>query len=80
MKKSDAEKLIWTKWQLNELKQFPLFVLIAYALIVHTWAGQLLLELLMDQFDTFLRRHIGDLHDTISCQKLIIVKTAALWT
>ena len=39
----------------------------AYAIIVHTRADQLLPQLLMKQFDTFLIqcRHIGHMHEGV---------------
>ena len=68
METFDAEIIILTKWQLCELTElFRLVCNMGYdcALIVHTWANQLLPQLLMEQFDTLSSyyRHIGHLHD-----------------
>ena len=55
IKKFDAEKIVLTKWQLNELKHVCSLFYWSYAcvIIVHTQANQLQLQLLMDQlFDT----------------------------
>ena len=42
-------------------------VLYAYAIIGHTWASQLLPQLLMEQLDTFLIqcRHIEHMHEGV---------------
>ena len=43
----------------------------AYAIIGHTWADQLLLQLLMEQFDTFpiQCRHIEHMHEGVWFRK-----------
>ena len=63
---------------MNLDKFFCMFVYRGYAsaMIVHTWADQLLLQLLMDKFDTLLLqyRHIGHLHEEVFDAKFIIDK------
>ena len=43
----------------------------AYAIIGHTWANQLLPQVLMEQFDTFpiQCRHIEHMHEGVWCGK-----------
>ena len=43
----------------------------AYAIIVHTWADQLLPQLLMEQFDTLPKqcRHIEHMHEGVWLKK-----------
>ena len=50
----------------------------AYAIIGHTWAHQLLPQLLMEQFDTFpiQCKHIEDMH----AEKMIFDKMTAVRT
>ena len=69
------KNLLLTKWHLWELGQFFRIVLnrgysSTCAMKVHTRADQLLLQLLMDSFDTLLShyRHIGNLHEEIWCR------------
>ena len=55
------------KWQLWELRQLFPYMAFVYAWIVPLWADQLLLQLLMEQFDT-LRiqcRHIEHMHEGV---------------
>ena len=61
------QKIILTKWQLWELRQLFPYMAFVYAWIVPLWADQLLLQLLMEQFDT-LRiqcRHIENMHEGV---------------
>ena len=53
----------------------------AYAIIVHTWADQLLLQLLMEQFDTFPSqcRHIEHMKE-FGSGKIILDKMTAMRT
>ena len=48
----------------------------AYAIIGHKWADQLLLQLLMEQFDTFpiQCRHIEHMHEKFGSEKTIFTK------
>ena len=67
MKEFGSQKIILTKWQLWELTQLFPYVVFVYAWIVPLWADQLLLQLLMEQFDT-LRiqcRHIEHMHEGV---------------
>ena len=67
MKEFGSEKIILTKWQLWELRQLFPYMAFVYAWIVPLWADQLLLQLLMEQFDT-LRiqcRHIEHMHEGV---------------
>ena len=50
--------------------------------MVPSWADQLLLQLLMDQFDTFpIRlRHIDHMHDGVWLKKIIFDKMTAMRT
>ena len=60
-------KIILTKWQLWELRQLFPYMAFVYAWIVPLWADQLLLQLLIEQFDT-LRiqcRHIEHMHEGV---------------
>ena len=62
-----SQKIILTKWQLWELRQLFPYMAFVYAWIVPLWADQLLLQLLMEQFDT-LRiqcRHIEHMHEGV---------------
>ena len=52
IKEFGSQKIILTKWQLWELKQLFPYMAFVYAWIVPLWADQLLLQLLMEQFDT----------------------------
>ena len=52
MKEFGSQKIILTKWQLWELRQLFPYMAFVYAWIVPLWADQLLLQLLMEQFDT----------------------------
>ena len=67
MKKFGSQKIILTKWQLWELRQLFPYMAFVYAWIVPLWADQLLLQLLMEKFDT-LRiqcRHIEHMHEGV---------------
>ena len=67
MKEFGSQKIILTKWQLWELRQLFPYMAFVYAWIVRLWADQLLLQLLMEQFDT-LRiqcRHIEHMHEGV---------------
>ena len=67
MKEFGSQKIIFTKWQLWELRQLFPYMAFVYAWIVPLWADQLLLQLLMEQFDT-LRiqcRHIEHMHEGV---------------
>ena len=52
----------------------------AYAIIGHTWADQLLPQLLMEQFDTFSIhcRHIEHMHEGVWIKKIIFDKMTAV--
>ena len=56
----------------------------AYAIIIHTWADQLLPQLLMEQFDTFpiQCRYIEIMHEGVWFKKIIFDKMTAVrtWT
>ena len=67
VKEFGSQKIILTKWQLWELRQLFPYMAFVYAWIVPLWADQLLLQLLMEQFDT-LRiqcRHIEHMHEGV---------------
>ena len=67
MKEFGSQKIILTKWQLWELAQLFSYMAFVYAWIGPLWADQLLLQLLMEQFDT-LRiqcRHIEHMHEGV---------------
>ena len=67
MREFGSQKIILTKWQLWELRQLFPYMAFVYAWIVPLWADQLLLQLLMEQFDT-LRiqcRHIEHMHEGV---------------
>ena len=67
MKEFGSQKIILTKWQLWELRQLFPYMAFVYAWIVPLWADQLLLQLLMERFDT-LRiqcRHIEHMHEGV---------------
>ena len=67
MKEFGSQKIILTKWQLWELRLLFPYMAFVYAWIVPLWADQLLLQLLMEQFDT-LRiqcRHIEHMHEGV---------------
>ena len=67
MKEFGSQKIILTKWQLWELRQLFPYMAFVYAWIVPSWADQLLLQLLLEQFDT-LRiqcRHIEHMHEGV---------------
>ena len=67
MKEFGSQKIILTKWQLWELRQLFPYMAFVYAWIVPLWANQLLLQLLMEQFNT-LRiqcRHIEHMHEGV---------------
>ena len=67
MKEFGSQKIILTKWQLWELRQLFPYMAFVYAWIVPLLADQLLLQLLMEQFDT-LRiqcRHIEHMHEGV---------------
>ena len=67
MKEFGSQKIILTKWQLWELRQLFPYMAFVYAWIVPLWADQLILQLLMEQFDT-LRiqcRHIEHMHEGV---------------
>ena len=67
IKEFGSQKIILTKWQLWELRQLFPYMAFVYAWIVPLWADQLLLQLLMEQFDT-LRiqcRHIEHMHEGV---------------
>ena len=62
--------LFLTKWQLCEVRQFLRLVfnrVYACAVIVHTWADQLLPQILMEQFETLPSqyRHIGHFYEEV---------------
>ena len=54
----------------------------AYAIIGHTWAHQLLPQLLMEQFDTFpiQCKHIEHMHEGVWFRKIILDKMTAVRT
>ena len=62
-----SQKIILTKWQLWELRQLFPYMAFVYAWIVPLWADQLLLQLLMEQFDTLRMqcRHIEHMHEGV---------------
>ena len=64
MKEFGSQKIILTKWQLWELRQLFHYMAFVYAWIVPLWADQVLLQLLMGQFDTLPTqcRHIEHMH------------------
>ena len=67
LKEFGLQKIIRSKWQLWELSQLFPYMAFVYAWIVPLWADQLLLQLLMEQFDT-LRiqcRHIEHMHEGV---------------
>ena len=67
MKEFGSQKIILTKWQLWELRQLFPYMAFVYAWIVPLWSDQLLLQFLMEQFDT-LRiqcRHIEHMHEGV---------------
>ena len=71
MKEFGSQKIILTKWQLWELTQLFPYMAFEYAWTVPLWADQLLLQLLMEQFDT-LRiqcRHIEHMHEGVLFRK-----------
>ena len=53
-----------------------------YAWIVPSWANQLLLQLLMEQFDTLpiLCRHIEHMHEGVGLEKNFLDKMTAVRT
>ena len=67
MKEFGSQKIILTKWQLWELRQLFPYMAFVYAWIVPLWADQLLLQLLMEQFDTLWIqcRHIEHMHEGV---------------
>ena len=68
MKEFGSEKKIFlTKRQLRELRQFSPNMASVYALMVPSWADQLLPQLLMEQFDTLpiQCRHIEHMHEGV---------------
>ena len=67
MKEFGSQKIILTKWQLWELRQLFPYMAFVYAWIVPLWADQLLLQLLMEQFDTLRiqSRHIEHMHEGV---------------
>ena len=67
MKEFGSQKIILTKWQLWELRQLFPYMAFVYAWIVPLWADQLLLQLLMEQFDTLgiQCRHIEHMHEGV---------------
>ena len=67
MKEFGLQKIILTKWQLWELRQLFPYMAFVYAWIVPLWADQLLLQLLMEQFDTLQIqcRHIEHMHEGV---------------
>ena len=60
-----------TKWHLWELRQFSPNRAFVYALMVPSWADQLLLQLFMEQFDTLpiQCRHIEHMHEGVWFRK-----------
>ena len=68
MKEFGSQKIILTKWQLWELRQLFPYMAFVYAWIVPLWADQVLLQLLMEQFDTLPTqcRHIEHMHEGVS--------------
>ena len=67
MKEFGSQKIILTNWQLWELRQLFPYMAFVYAWIVPLWADQLLLQLLMKQFDTLpiQCRHIEHMHEGV---------------
>ena len=67
MKEFGSQKIILTKWQLWELRQLFPYMAFVYAWIVPLWADQVLLQLLMEQFDTLPTqcRHIEHMHEGV---------------
>ena len=67
MKEFGSEKIILTKWQLWELRQFFTYMVFVYAWIVPLWADQLLPQLLMEQLDPLPLqcRHIEHMHEGV---------------
>ena len=54
----------------------------AYAIVGHTWADQLLPQLLMEQLDTFSIqcRHIEHMHEGVCLEKIFFDKMTAVRT
>ena len=71
MKEFGSQKIILTKWQLWELRQFFPNKAFAYAKVVPSWANQLLPQFLMEQFDTLpiQCRHIEHMHEGVWLKK-----------
>ena len=67
MKEFGSQKNFLTKWQLWELRQLFPYMAFVYAWIVPLWADQVLLQLLMEQVDTFPTqcRHIEHMHEGV---------------
>ena len=67
MKEFGSQKIILTKWQLWELRQLFPYMAFVYAWIVPLWADQVLLQLLMEQFDTLPTQcwHIEHMHEGV---------------
>ena len=67
MKEFGSQNIILTKWQLWELRQLFPYMAFVYAWIVPLWADQVLLQLLMEQFDTLPTqcRHIEHMHEGV---------------
>ena len=65
-----------------ELRQLFPYMAFIYAWIVPLWADQLLLQLLMEQFDTLLIqcRHIEHMHEGVWFTKNIFYKMTAVRT
>ena len=87
MKEFGSQKIILTKWQLWELRQLFPYMAFVYAWIVPLWADQLLLQLLMEQFDTLQIqcRHIEHMHEGVYNFCLhrfywnLLIKTKVFW-
>ena len=67
MKEFGSQKIILTKGQLWELRQLFPYMAFVYAWIAPLWADQVLLQLLMEQFDTLPTqcRHIKHMHEGV---------------
>ena len=71
MKEFNSEKIIFDKMTAVRLRQFFPSKAFVYALMVPSWADQLLPQLLMEQYDTFpiQCRHIGHMHEGVWFRK-----------
>ena len=66
----------------ENLDNFSLIRLFVYALMVPSWANQLLQQLLMEHFDTLPIhcRHIEHMHEGVRLEKIIFDKMTAVRT